>query len=290
MLKCTPVQRVCGEHFRRDGILLPLGHSREEFKVPNPTLFQTAEWPIKDDADPLDGWPLEEISNSGCGLATNDVYGKLYFFIRHLLILFNRRIKRSECHIHLFCMNAGYLPRELTDLKFDRIEVANISDRAYLGIRNTLACLGPCLQSLENNPHSTLITLFMNAVMESKGSLQAGDKRAYEKEMHQAMAYLDRPARPPTSPHDAFAMLLLESAVLFRDTDTAFDKYMAGEDFQQIEKDFNVVMKKAHTVIEKWPMRLKLRPGQKGAKEEFKALLSSGHTGIERYVEWRRAV
>jgi hypothetical protein len=41
-------------------------------------------------------------------------------------------------------------------------------------------------------------------------------------------------------------------------------------------------MKKQHTVIEKWPMVLKLRPGQKGAKEEFEMLLSSGYVGTER--------
>lgn len=44
MVMCTPVQRFCGQHFRRDGILLPLGQSRETFTIPNPTMFQTAEW------------------------------------------------------------------------------------------------------------------------------------------------------------------------------------------------------------------------------------------------------
>lgn len=47
-------------------------------------------------------------------------------------------------------------------------------------------------------------------------------------------------------------------------------------------------MKEKHTVIEKWPFRLKLRPGQPGAQEEFDRLLAGGVSGKERYVEWKR--
>ena len=45
-------------------------------------------------------------------------------------------------------------------------------------------------------------------------------------------------------------------------------------------------MKKTHTIIGKWPLRLKLRFGQPGAQEEFDILLPSSHSGAERYVEW----
>lgn len=65
-------------------------------------------------------------------------------------------------------------------------------------------------------------------------------------------------------------------------------RYMERLEFKKIEQYFNVRMKDPHTIIEKWPMRLKLRPGQAGAQEEFDLLLSSAHTGIERYVEWKR--
>jgi hypothetical protein len=47
-------------------------------------------------------------------------------------------------------------------------------------------------------------------------------------------------------------------------------------------------MKTKHTVIEEWPFRLKLRPGQQGAQEEFDRLLGGGVSGKERYVEWQR--
>jgi hypothetical protein len=47
-------------------------------------------------------------------------------------------------------------------------------------------------------------------------------------------------------------------------------------------------MKDRHTFTEKWPCRLKLRPGQPGAQEEFDQRLADSSTGKERYVEWKR--
>ena len=47
-------------------------------------------------------------------------------------------------------------------------------------------------------------------------------------------------------------------------------------------------IKENHTVIEKWPFRLKLRPGQPKAQEEFDRLLRGGVSGKERYMEWKR--
>lgn len=48
------------------------------------------------------------------------------------------------------------------------------------------------------------------------------------------------------------------------------------------------VMKSEHTIIDKWPYRFKLRPGQAGAQEEFDRCLRSGLSSKEQYVEWRR--
>lgn len=65
-------------------------------------------------------------------------------------------------------------------------------------------------------------------------------------------------------------------------------RYMQKHKFKDIEQLFGVVIKDPHTIIDKWPLRLKKRPAEKGAKEEFMLLLASAHTGTERYVEWRK--
>ena len=59
-------------------------------------------------------------------------------------------------------------------------------------------------------------------------------------------------------------------------------------DFEKISVDLGVKIKNINTVVEKWPTQLKLQLSQEGAEEEFRLLLGSGFTNIERYVEWRR--
>lgn len=57
--------------------------------------------------------------------------------------------------------------------------------------------------------------------------------------------------------------------------------------FKEIESLSGMVRKDPHTIIEKWPMRLKKQPTEAGAKEEFQLLFESAHGGMERYVEWK---
>jgi len=63
---------------------------------------------------------------------------------------------------------------------------------------------------------------------------------------------------------------------------------MKQHGFDMFPAFMQMVPREPNTIIEKWPLRLKLLPHEKGAKEEFNSLLSSSHTGIERYVEWSR--
>ena len=49
-----------------------------------------------------------------------------------------------------------------------------------------------------------------------------------------------------------------------------------------------MAIKEKHTIVDKWPMRLKLKSGQPGAQEEFDIAQSSEHSGSERYMEWKR--
>ena len=58
--------------------------------------------------------------------------------------------------------------------------------------------------------------------------------------------------------------------------------------FGQISADFQVAMKDFNTVVEPWPTKPILEPGQKGSQDEFNTLLGSNYTCVERFVEWRR--
>jgi hypothetical protein len=58
--------------------------------------------------------------------------------------------------------------------------------------------------------------------------------------------------------------------------------------FAEMTQHIGLMVKEQNTIIEKWPMRLKLSLPQAGAQEEFDILQASGHSGSERYVEWKR--
>lgn len=48
-------------------------------------------------------------------------------------------------------------------------------------------------------------------------------------------------------------------------------------------------MKETHTIVEKWPYKLKIPLGQAGGQEEFDNLVTAAYKGDERYIEWKWA-
>jgi hypothetical protein len=47
-------------------------------------------------------------------------------------------------------------------------------------------------------------------------------------------------------------------------------------------------IKETHTIIEKWPTKVKTSPGQDGWEEDFVTALGSMASPCSRYVEWAR--
>ncbi|KUI70772.1 Histone-lysine N-methyltransferase SMYD3 [Cytospora mali] len=284
-----PTWRICTHKFRQDGILLPFGHPRNQHTLPNPTFFQTAdEWPMKDSADPFHGWPLSEVFNIRTG-AKDDVNGKLYQYVRSTLADFHSRLRALDVNFQLFQGDVqGVVPLLLdASVRYDRIEVSNICDFNYLGIKETLALFGPRLRLQESHPHATLITLFLNAVDREASSNDVIQEMVQE--MAKLTKYLPLPMLSDENVRNAELLRFSEAKIMVRDVDKFFNRHMKRLDFLGAGKAAGLSMKQKNTIVDEWPMRLKLRPQQKGAKEEFEQRLGSGHTGVERYVEWQRS-
>lgn len=71
----------------------------------------------------------------------------------------------------------------------------------------------------------------------------------------------------------------------------ALTHYRCAEEFglNTLARFAEMRIKHRHTIVEKWPTRLKLRPGQVGAEEEVAILLATDSSYTERYVEWARS-
>lgn len=80
---------------------------------------------MKDNADPLHGWSLKEVSNTTSGAATADTYGKLFFYLRGLLHSFLDRIVIAKVSFQLLHHDASCLPDHLDKDSFSRIDVSD---------------------------------------------------------------------------------------------------------------------------------------------------------------------
>ncbi|KAF2277188.1 uncharacterized protein EI97DRAFT_449912 [Westerdykella ornata] len=284
MLSQLPSHPLCADKFRRDGILLLFGFSIEDFSTPNPTIFgKTEDWPMNDSADPFDGWDLREVLQIHCGPASNDIYGKLHWFLTHLLSRFYHRVSNLEIQFELLNFDAEILPDHLNSLTPSRFPMFPMAD--ILDLQKHCGSLDVLLDGPHDNPHATLVTLFMNAVDEMADGKE--EEISLKAEMMQLMKYLS-PKGLGFSQGDPWMVNMLAARPLVRDVETFFDRYMEIHRFKEAEKLFGLKMKEPHTIIEPWPTRLKLRHGERGWEDEFKIRHSSAHFGCERYVEWKR--
>ena len=88
------------------------------------TFFQRSDaWPLKDSADPIDGWAFKDVMDTFIGALINDVYGKLYFYIKDVLTSFRQRVQTLKISFNLFQADARSLTEYLSRGTFARIEV-----------------------------------------------------------------------------------------------------------------------------------------------------------------------
>ena len=170
---------------------------------------------------------------------------------------------------------------------FDRIEVSNIIDSYYLGIRQTLATFAPLLKPQSVNSHAALITLFMNACGESLKCFGVEPDTAHtEKVMkHTGLDETDvmRAAAEPDRPE---SIRITRVHHLVRDFDRLFGLFSDSKNLSMEARNAGLRRRVPSTVIEAWPLKFRKEAGEEGAEEELSWLVGSGRSGGERYVEW----
>lgn len=81
--------------------------------------------------EPLSEWPAELLDHEG-GLAPNDVYGKMFYYLRDLFVDFQKRIQRLSLNVTILASNyfalPAVIPAHILGSGFDRIEVRLTTD------------------------------------------------------------------------------------------------------------------------------------------------------------------
>lgn len=168
----------------------------------------------------------------------------------------------------------------------------------------------PLLQAPLENPHATLITLFMNAVDETLTDQdKLRDLTPHSTTIKRLLKYLPQkedqlPAMIPhlskltlagnlsqlTSTSSTGKYKINEAArlIFLRSRVNLDSRYLENFVFHEAADSLSAMMKEKHTIIDKRPYRLKLRPGQPGAQDEFDRHIGGEMSGKERYVELKR--
>ena len=98
--------------------------------------------------------------------------------------------------------------------------MANISDTGYIGTRGALTVLTPLLRPPQQNPHATLITLYLNAVMEV---IKMGDPKKEVPDVGLLAQYLPSfPLFPPPSNNHPDMLRFWDARTLILDVNKYF--------------------------------------------------------------------
>ncbi|KAL7794697.1 hypothetical protein V8C43DRAFT_321551 [Trichoderma afarasin] len=164
----SPHLRMVYQRFLEDGMLLPFGHSRLDFVYPNGALFpEDIKYSYAESGSPLAAWGVLDVNKTPWA-AENDLYGKLYCFLRGVIGNILHWLGPNEIALVFDNVPIRTLPSRLASRKYDRIEVSNVCGREELSIRDTFQLFWGHLKDPADNPHATLMTWFVNAAKEPK--------------------------------------------------------------------------------------------------------------------------
>ncbi|KNG52716.1 mynd finger family protein [Stemphylium lycopersici] len=220
----------------------------------------------------------------------------------------NPQVKTNKISFRLFAVDATKLPDYLGDTQFDRIEVSNICDRGYVGVDRTLQTFSPMLKSRTENPHATLLMLFLNAVREEESFLSSDSKtktapapdarrvqniKKFLPHIDPGVVDLVMGQTTPSSPGRTFILdvTMISSAMrMFDNFDDCFNGFLECPDpikvasMDTLTQAHGMKVKTQHTIIKPWPYRVT----NNTTKEEFSSMLSESTTGDERYMEFEK--
>ncbi|KAF8137398.1 hypothetical protein EV363DRAFT_1394947 [Boletus edulis] len=290
-----PSHRLAFLEYRRFGIILPFGALNAHCNVPNPSLFSNGEWLQTDYADPLESWDMDKVFSAGKahGAQPEDVYGCLYFYLSDQLRAFARHLRQHRISIHVFnseaCALAQGIPQGKfaeygvpSTIRFDRIDVSNIMDPNYVGIRSVMDSWGPLLAKTEN---AALTGYFMNWVAFAEKGRVADAGRSVLRSTMELMARRNR-LRPAANSMLA-VYLAMNDLDAFYDASKAFSKFLkdhGGADSRlQSRTIHRIIPHRLKTAIDAKPDAL---PEFADDENWYRYTRLINRTWTERYVEF----
>ncbi|CCL98318.1 uncharacterized protein FIBRA_00312 [Fibroporia radiculosa] len=297
--------RLAYHEFRKYGLLLPFGAANAHFDHPNRLLFSLdGKWMQPDRVNPLNGWHIPSVIKTGKkhGALPMDIYGCLYFYVTDQLREFAERLTKLRITFKMFGMDASKLALELksgrlethgipANFRFDRIDVSNLMDTHYLGVRPVIQSWGPLLKKTE---HATLVGHFINWVLGHPKAVPGHHDIARIKKKCEEENL--GPAVPPESSRNVHDAHLERSAIFFTsayhvlyDSSGPFQEYLSNHNIHTALRKTGLKLKRHHDLV---PHRLEgsfkvpsAVPSFRDARSWYQNVTTSDHTWSERYIE-----
>ncbi|PFH62625.1 hypothetical protein XA68_12699 [Ophiocordyceps unilateralis] len=292
-----------------DGLLLPYGQSRTEFNVLNPVFFNL-EWqyPFGATAEPLSEWPLELLDHDS-GPATNDVYGKAFFYLHNMLMHFQNRLTELTVTIRLACVhNSVFNDPVAFHCPFkklhDRIEIADSWDEHPL---SAIMFSAKILRHHEENPYATLLMLTSTSVNHGLPSVyEAIDKEAVNlfSETSTALDQLAPPVldawkNPRAAMRRALGLLMWRNWNKFSSSYLLDPEYYGFNlllDLGSMDRPRSVLqtgimglqLRDKHIITQPWPNRHVYHDNAKPSAKDFDRWISWPCLKPQRWLEWKR--
>ncbi|RSL95950.1 hypothetical protein CEP52_011776 [Fusarium oligoseptatum] len=155
----APHMRILGMlKWETDGMLQPYGLPLYKELSVNPFWATLGGFPVPGSTtEPVTEWPISAILGQDSGPATNDVYGKMFYFVRSLCLKFQYRLRSLQVEFSVMEKEVLALPGIFNNQghrRFDRIDMGASFDADPLGFAAPLNYL---LQHVDMNPHATML-------------------------------------------------------------------------------------------------------------------------------------
>ncbi|KAJ6441516.1 MYND finger family protein [Purpureocillium lavendulum] len=306
--RMTKARLMGVQKWEYDGMLLPFGHPRDDFDTPNPLFMQeSSELPPGATQEPIGEWPMELLDYEDCP-APNDVYGKAFYYLRDLLVQFQRRLATLEVHVQLTSTQANEFVQwdddAMVDLPFDRVYGGELWDQHPL---LTLVAFSRALSHRDENPCATLVVHTVTPVLHNLPII-AKDVVQESALLRQPMGtVLDEyaPPQPRTATEANDGMIRRQyGIVLWRNWDRFAAKYFASAEtfsflsLMPLDKPvkmhqsvfqtgfLGMTVRDKHMVATRWPLRLVHSRNDKPSLRDFNRYMGWATQIPLRHIEW----
>ncbi|KAF7718076.1 Uncharacterized protein PECH_002412 [Penicillium ucsense] len=291
MMKLPPKQRTAHVRYLLHGLLLPFGHNRVEFVVPNPFLYRMpAQWQGNDAVNPVFAWPLHDVLEAPGAASENDVYGKLFNYLYDHLRAFIDRINKSPTFFYLLQVNPFELDKCLPHGSYDRIDATAITDKHRGFPIHALETLMPILKNKKQNPHATMVQFFETAVeslLRKSEELSKLDQYSAELKLVKEIIAV-APSSSSISSWSPEVLIYPPLIDLYASHWEVFEQYLANEKFTERVRP-GTVMKQDNTIVPKFRYQLKI---QKPLDAEYRKTVwrrfREPVDGKSVYLEWQK--